>query len=464
MRGGPAILAVALAALVAACGSSQPPPGSTLDGTFRDPDGDGVLQRGAGEPLTDRTDIASPGRVARTLATLAVIADAHVTDEESPLRGEVLDRLGGPVASAFRPQESLTTQVLAAAVDAVNAERPDLVLVEGDLVDNAQANEEAWAATVLRGGTVRPDSGRRGYDGLQAATSPDPFLWRPDVDAPRHPGLLAAAQAPFRSAGLQAPWVRLLSNHDVSVQGLIAPDAELSQFAQGTRKLAGLERWVPAFVREGTAEAAAAARRAMTDPDAPVIHVPADPARRLAPATATPLDRQLAPGLWLIGIDTADRSGGAQGVVTPDQLAWLADRLRAHAGARLLVAASSPLEETAGGDAALALLDRTPGVLAVLAADTHRSRVRPHGNYWLIRSPSLADWPEQVRMVRVVQLTDGRPALETWLVDHAGRDGAGGYLGLAGISRDLAYLDAQGGRPKGYAGTALDRNVRLYLP
>src|SRR6478736_3365695 len=260
MRGGPAILAVALAALVAACGSSQPPPGSTLDGTFRDPDGDGVLQRGAGEPLTDRTDIASPGRVARTLATLAVIADAHVTDEESPLRGEVLDRLGGPVASAFRPQESLTTQVLAAAVDAVNAERPDLVLVEGDLVDNAQANEEAWAATVLRGGTVRPDSGRRGYDGLQAATSPDPFLWRPDVDAPRHPGLLAAAQAPFPAAGLQAPFVRLLSNHDASVQGVIAPDAELSQFAQGTRKLAGLESWVRRAVAGGSDEAAAAAR------------------------------------------------------------------------------------------------------------------------------------------------------------------------------------------------------------
>src|SRR5262245_53393527 len=333
MRGGPAMLAVALAAVLAARGSSQPPPGSTLDATFRDPDGDGVLQRGAGEPLADRTDIAPGGKVVRTLATLAVIADAHVTDEESPLRGEVLDRLGGPVTSAFRPQESLTTQVLAAAVDAVNAERPDLVLIEGDLVDNAQANEETWASTVLRGGVVRPDSGRRGYGGLQAASSPDPFIWRPDVDAPRHPGLLARAQAPFRASGLDGPWVRLLSNHDVSVQGLIAPDAELSQFAQGTRKLAGLESWVPRAVREGGEAAGAAARRAITDPDAPVIDVPADPARRLAPATATPLDRQVAPGLWLIGLDTADRSGGAAGVLSAEQLAWLGDRLRAHAGA-----------------------------------------------------------------------------------------------------------------------------------
>ena len=464
MRGGPAILAVALAALFAACGSSQPPPGSTLNGTFRDPDGDGVLARAPGEPLADRTDLAPAGRVARTLTTLAVIADAHVTDEESPLRAEVLDRLGGDVSSAFRPQESLTTQVLAAAVDAVDAEQPDLVLVEGDLVDNAQANEEAWASTVLRGGVVRPDSGRRGYAGLQAATSPDPFIWRPDVDAPRHPGLLAAAQEPFRSAGLHAPWVRLLSNHDVSVQGVIAPDTELSAFAQGTRKLAGLERWVPDVVRSGEAGAARAARDAITDPDAPTITVPPDPDRRIEPATATPLDRQLAPNVWLIGADTADREGGAEGVVTADELAALGNRLRSHPGGRFLIAASSPLEETVGGDAVLALLDRTPGVLAVLAADTHRNQVRPHGHYWLIRSPSLVDWPQQVRMLRVVQLDDGRLALETWLVDHAGRDGAAGYLGLAGSARDLAYLDPQGGRPRISAGSALDRNVRLYLP
>ena len=48
-------------------------------------------------------------------------------------------------------------------------------------------------------------------------------------------------------------------------------------------------------------------------------------------------------------------------------------------------------------------------------------------------------------------------ALETWMVDHDGK-------GLAGISRELAYLDAQGGRPQGYAGRRLDGNARLYVP
>ena len=40
------------------------------------------------------------------------------------------------------------------------------------------------------------------------------------------------------------------------------------------------------------------------------------------------------------------------------------------------------------------------------------------------------------------------------------QDGAG----PAGVSRSLAYLDAQGGRPQGFAGTREDRNARLWLP
>jgi hypothetical protein len=60
-------------------------------------------------------------------------------------------------------------------------------------------------------------------------------------------------------------------------------------------------------------------------------------------------------------------------------------------------------------------------------------------------------------MFRVVQVEGGGYALETWMVDHGAGPG-----GLAAVSRDLAFLDAQGGRPQGFAGGRLDRNVRLY--
>ena len=108
MRAAAALALVALALVLASCGGSSSRTsdrgGSTVVATWHDPDGDGFLTRGAGEPLRDRTDLARAVAPARTLATLAVLTDAHVRDEESPARVPFLDRLGGPFSSTFRPQ------------------------------------------------------------------------------------------------------------------------------------------------------------------------------------------------------------------------------------------------------------------------------------------------------------------------------------------------------------------------
>ena len=56
-------------------------------------------------------------------------------------------------------------------------------------------------------------------------------------------------------------------------------------------------------------------------------------------------------------------------------------------------------------------------------------------------------------MFRLREAPAAAAALETWMVDHDGR-------GLAGTARELAYLDAQGGRPQGFAGAPTDRNAR----
>ena len=42
------------------------------------------------------------------------------------------------------------------------------------------------------------------------------------------------------------------------------------------------------------------------------------------------------------------------------------------------------------------------------------------------------------------------------MLDHDGG-------GIAGAARELAFLDAQGGRPQGFAGSRADRNARLFV-
>ncbi len=103
--------------------------------------------------------------------------------------------------------------------------------------------------------------------------------------------------------------------------------------------------------------------------------------------------------------------------------------------------------------------------MAELTGDTHRNAIRPvrtrAGGYWRITTASLADWPQQGRMVRLVTGPDGQRAIETWMLDHAGATDA---QDTAGVARELSYLDAQGGRTTGLAGRRTDRNARLWLP
>ncbi len=478
-----AAVALALAALaVAGCGGSgsQSPDsgGSTVAATWHDPDGDGFLTRGRGEPLRDRTDLARAIAPTRTLATFAILTDAHVRDEESPARVPFLDRLGGPFSSTFRPQEALSSQVLDAAVRSVNAARPDAVLVTGDLIDNAQANELALARTVLDGGRADPDSGARGYQGVQAATDPDPAYYRPDVDPPRHPGLLDAAQRPFRAPGLRAPWYAVPGNHDLLVAGELARTPSTAAVAVGGERLvtpdAGLD--VPRSENALTPQLVDGALSGGLP--GTTARVAPDPARReLTPqeavaglraasghgGTGARMDYAFDAGrdVRVIVLDTVRRDVGSGGVLSAQQAQWLSGELAAAGARRVIVVSHQPLTSVDGGQAALALLDADRHVVAALAGDTHHNRVvarhSASGGYWLVQTAALADYPQQARVLRVSEAPGGRTVLETWMLDTAPDP-------LADTARELAYLDAQGGRPQRDAGTAEDRNARLSLP
>ena len=97
MRARPVAAALALCLLAGCGGGTDAPPmpaASTLRATLVDPDGDGALQSGSGEPLRDRTDLGGRGRAGAVLATVAQLTDTHVRDEESPARVPFLARLG----------------------------------------------------------------------------------------------------------------------------------------------------------------------------------------------------------------------------------------------------------------------------------------------------------------------------------------------------------------------------------
>jgi 3',5'-cyclic AMP phosphodiesterase CpdA len=499
---------------LAGCGDGgDKAPGSTLRSTLVDPDGDGLLETGPALALRDRTDLAPRAKVGATLATLAQLSDLHVRDAQSPGRVAFLDRLGPRLGSAFRWHETLTAQTVAATVDAVNAARPDAVLITGDLVDSAQHNELRWALTLLGGGTVRPDSGRRGYQGVQAAAIADPLYYRPAVDAPRHPKLLARAVQPVHSAGLRAPWHAVLGNHDILVAGEIAPTTATRAAATGDRLLVTpapelLEQLrgaqptrsqIDELLRAGLQGDAI---RVAPDPDRTQLDARsvirrlsadgvrtaaggADPERSRAPdrsalsagraegahATGRGADRldyavDVGDHLRVIVLDLVRRDAGSGGLVTNATLTALQGELAAAGDRYILVAVHQPLDQTAGGDAIFDLLDADPRVVAVLAGHTHRNAIAPRhspaGGYWLITTASIIDWPQQWRALRLVQTAGGGTALETWMVDHTGRPNDEGSL--AGIARDLAFLDPQGGRPAHAAGPPAARNVRLFLP
>lgn len=472
------VVAAAVASGVLATRGGRAWDGSTLRGTWDDPHGTGTLDRGPGEPLLDRTDLAPQSPPVRTLATFVAIGDPEITDAQSPARLEMLDRYGAPFTSAFRPQEALTGQVFAASLTTIDVLHPTAVVFTGDLINNDQENELDEFLAILRGGRVDPDSGGRGYQGVQTATNPDPYYYRPSVDPPQHPGLLAAAVQPFQSPGLHVPWYPVVGDHDVLVQGNLPATPATNAIATGSRKLVTLDR-----------AALQLARTELVKPrlvDALFAHglpgtwmrVAPDPRREELPPDQV-LSRlrrasgvgghgplldytfPLGHGLLGIALDTISRTGSAEGVIRASQARWLSAQLQAAGGRSVMVFSHSALTSSIGGDAALSVLDRDPHVVALVSGGSHRSAITPRdtpgGGYWMISTSSLVDYPEQVRAFRLERTANGGLVLQTWMLDPDPSNP------LASVSMQLAYLDFQGGRTQDFAGGRADRNASLYL-
>ncbi|MFA5892085.1 MAG: TIGR03767 family metallophosphoesterase [Actinomycetota bacterium] len=494
---------------------------------------------GAGEPHLVRDEMA-PARAGRettrvSLLYFAHLTDIHIIDTQSPLRPEFLDPTSfspspAPFNSAWRPHEPLTTHVLEAMVRRVNriplsplsGAAMNFVLAGGDAADNAQLNEARWFVDILDGGRITPDSGTKGvYEGVQRASYPNPAYWHPDDPSrdqygiqfgfPLIPGLLEASIAPFMAEGLRVPWLSMTGNHDTLWQGNCptegAAGVPFAAIATSGAKPEGgatpdREREI-LKTRDWIAQHFATPSR-----PGPVGH--GFTQENLRSGTGY-YARNEGNNVRLIVLDSVNPNGYANGSLDAAQMQWLeselischsryltpagdwattgnTNRLVILTGHHSLYSMDNPLigpvttEPRVLGDQVTALLARFPNIVLYVGGHVHENRIVAHpgpdGSYgfWEIATASHIDWPQQSRILELLDNKDSTLSVWVTVFDHVAPASPGtGFdvIDLASISRELSYNDPQSGANGGKnfsalekskaTGQPIDRNVELIL-
>lgn len=454
----------------------------------------GVTQLGAGETHQRldwlKVDVtAGPsGGAPASLLYLSHLTDTHIVDEESPARSVSADGVASP---AWRAQEAHASQVLDAMVRKINkfhAFRPmDLVLVTGDTVDNNQKNEFSWFLKILEGGQVQPNSGS--LEDPTAGQANDPH------DA-------------FTAAGLGTiPWFVCHGNHDGLIQGNFPMDAWLKldysvivgDPTRGKVTAIDLGRVNPPTCNAIPSDESALPPRCI--PTSPgklgTGTLPSDQDRAhlkiqdwlsmLHKASGLPVGHGLTssqvsggvgdftvdpvPGLplRLVVLDTCAK-GLATGEYGADRISsFLKPALQKAVTDQVLVIVAShhpsdgiPLT----GSLLRQALGACENVILHLCGHKHRHAVQarigstPLLGYWEVETCSLIDFPQQGRLVELVDNRDGTAELWMTLFDFDTDHQPGGPMAAA--SRFLSLYEIhcgdEGGSGEGKAG---DRNVIL---
>jgi metallophosphoesterase (TIGR03767 family) len=506
-----------------------------------------------------RTDIGGgnvpPAARPLPLLTFTQLTDTHLVDEESPLRTEFLD---GYLGTAYRPQEGLTTQVLARMAERVrvatspfSGRQSALVVTTGDNTDNGQRNEVRWLIDILDGGVIEPDSGVPGTCGL-----PDDGRRFHGMQGESHyldrPGLLEGMNQPFRSQGVGLPWYVAYGNHDGLVQGNATESPLMTELAAGCHKVVQLPQVdIEAIVasgeangRDGFLQAALAAivvRASEPFPDPGLVRtIPSDADRvplgrfgyiaehfrtvgrpvghgfgteNLATGHAW-YDLSPVPGVRFLVLDSVSPTGGHNGNIGHEQFRWIHERLEdaerngelaiafAHHTLRTIVQDPStvfdrpapgsppvhyglgasldcptwdPIAPPGPRESLRCLFLRHPALVGFVNGHEHRNLIEPFarpadagvpGGFWQITTASHIDWPQQSRMLDIVDNRDGTISIVATLLDHSGPGiGSNGTVAaLASIALDLATDEAASRRGDGALGAPSARNVELLVP
>jgi len=430
------------------------------------------IMLGPGEPILPRTlddtPAPAPGPSPKLLLRFVHLADTQLSDDESPARLAAFDEVAD---GAFRPQEGHMCRMLNAGVRTINAlhaDTPlDFVLLGGDNTDNAQANELDWFMKILNGAPVVE---------CDSALDDDPVPG-PDNDPKDR----------FAPVGLDVPWYWVTGNHDILRQGTFPIGG--SKEPLGTESIGGTRDW--------------------SQPGAPIVKgtVPADPTRGFlaeaeqvgliagdgdghgVDAAAVALGRAFytfdveGTPIRFFVMSTAALTGASKGLIRPADLdAVITPTLdKAFAEGKWVIVTShhrsgslSNGEEFGIGtkfdDALLAAqwteyLGGYDNVIMHLAGHTHRlmaDAITPPGGhaYWEVVTPSLNDFPAQMRVIEIWDQDNGSLTIRARAFDMVTEGDP-----IAEEGRTMGVADFTTGWEGDGRGTGPDqRNVELWLP
>ena len=441
-----------------------------------------------------------------------------------------------PFVGAYRAQELMTPQTLESMIRTVNSirtgmfsDRPiDAVVATGDVTDNAQSNELQWYLTLMHGGQIHPDSGD--FTRWEGVASEDPETydrnyWNPEgtpegceedypralYGLPKVPGLTAAVRKPFMATGLHHAWFATHGNHDGLLQGTVPPDAALEAVAVGGSRL--VELGADVNLQETFAGWNMVGPAKYVEPISGTYRAQsADPRRRLnAPDDWAKLHLSCGHGghglseenanfgtkYWstdlgvvrLISLDTVNIHGGWQGSLDEVQFEWLktmlSDRepkyfiLLSHHPLHSLINDYTPVGRRIAVEELKEELLKHDRIILWLAGHDHDNRIKFIGEegkygFWQIMTSSLIDWPQQGRLVEILEDQD-QIVIATSLIDHqsptdldAATSDLGNPVNLAGLSRILSANHWQRRKDNEFhvelaAGEPTDRNRILWL-